>query len=70
MSRKVKWTAIGALIGLAYTYFTIEPLDERILVTISNNIGFLIGGIIGGMLWGIVLASIVDFFGNRKKINN
>ena len=31
MSRKVKWTAIGALIGLAYAYFTIEPLDERIL---------------------------------------
>ena len=31
MSRKVKWTAIGALKGLAYAYFTIETLDERIL---------------------------------------
>jgi hypothetical protein len=67
MSRKVRWTAIGALLGLAYAYFTIEPLDERMLVVISNNIGFLIGAIFGGMLWGIVLATIVDFFANRKK---
>ena len=38
MSRKVKWTAIGAIIGLVYGYFTIEPLDERMLIVISNNI--------------------------------
>ena len=69
MSRKVRWTAIGALLGLTYSYFAIEPLDDRVLVVISNNIGFLIGAIIGGMLWGIVLANIVDFFANRKKLN-
>ena len=69
MSRKVRWTAIGALLGLTYSYFAIEPLDDRVLVVISNNIGFLIGAIIGGMLWGSVLATIVDFFANRKKLN-
>ena len=67
MSRKVRWTAIGALLGLTYAYFTIEPLDDRMLLVISNNIGFLIGAIIGGMLWGIVLATILDFFVNRKN---
>ena len=67
MSRKVKWTVIGALIGLAYAYYTIQPLDDRMLVVISNNIGYLFGVMIGGMLWGIVLASIVDFVANRKK---
>ena len=67
MSRKVRWTGIGALIGLTYTYFTIEPLDDRMLAVISNYSGFLIGGIIGGMLWGIVLATIVDFFAKKKK---
>ena len=67
MSRKVRWTAIGALLGLTYSYFAIEPLDDRVLVVIINNIGFLIGAIIGGMLWGIVLATIVDFFANRKN---
>ena len=67
MSRKERWTAIGALLGLTYSYFAIEPLDDRMLVVISNNIGFLIGAIIGGMLWGIVLATIVDFFVNRKN---
>mgnify|MGYP001190773623 CR=1 FL=1 len=46
MSRKVKWSAIGAIVGLIYGYFTMEPLSDRMLVVISNNIGFLIGSMI------------------------
>ena len=66
MSRKVKWTAIGAIIGIINGYFRIEPLSDRMLVVISNNIGFLIGNIIGGMLLGLVAATIVDYIKNRK----
>ena len=66
MSRKVKWTAIGAIIGVIYGYFRIEPLSDRMLVVISNNIGFLIGAMISGMLLGLVAATIVDYIKNRK----
>ena len=66
MSRKVKWTAIGAIIGIINGYFRIEPTSDRMLVVISNNIGFLIGSLIGGMVLGLVAATIVDFIKNRK----
>ena len=66
MSRKVKWTAIGAIIGIINGYFRIEPLSDRMLVVISNNIGFLIGTMIGVMVLGLVAATIVDFIKNRK----
>ena len=66
MSRKVKWTAIGAIIGVIYGYFRIEPTTDRMLVVISNNIGFLIGSMIGVMVLGLVAATIVDYIKNRK----
>ena len=66
MSRKVKWSAIGAIVGLIYGYFTMEPVSDRMLVAISNNIGFLIGTMIGGMVLGLVAATIVDYIKNRK----
>ena len=66
MSRKVKWTAIGAIIGLIYGYFTMESTPDRLLVVISNNIGFLIGSLIAGMVLGLVAATIVDYIKNRK----
>ena len=66
MSRKVKWTAIGAIIGLIYGYFTMESTPDRLLVVISNNIGFLIGSMIGVMVLGLVAATIVDYIKNRK----
>ena len=66
MSRKVKWTAIGAIIGIINGYFRIEPASDRLLVVISNNIGFLIGSLIVGMVLGLVAATIVDYIKNRK----
>ena len=66
MSRKVKWSAIGAIVGLIYGYFTMESTPDRLLVVISNNIGFLIGSLIGGMVLGLVAATIVDYIKNRK----
>lgn len=68
MSRKVKWTAIGAILGIAYGYFSIEQLNAPLYIQISNNIGFLFGSMIGGMIWGIFLAVLVDYF-SRKKNN-
>ena len=66
MSRKVKWSAIGAIVGLIYGYFTMEPTPDRLLIVISNNIGFLIGSMIGVMVLGLVAATIVDYIKNRK----
>ena len=58
MSRKVKLSATGALIGLIYGFFNIDrDSPERLLI--------LVGFIIGTMLVGLIAATIVDLFSKK-----
>ena len=66
MSRKVKWSAIGALIGLIYGFFNIDrDSPERLLTLVSHNIGIIIGIMITAMLVGLIGATIVDLFAKK-----
>ena len=58
MSRKVKLSATGALIGLIYGFFNIDRDSPERLLT-------LVGFIIGTMLIGLIGATIVDLFSKK-----
>ena len=58
MSRKVKLSATGALIGLIYGFFNIDRDSPERLFT-------LVGFIIGTMLVGLIAATIVDLFSKK-----
>ena len=58
MSRKVKLSATGALIGLIYGFFNIDRDSPERLLT-------LVGFIIGTMLVGLIAATIVDFLSKK-----
>ena len=61
MPRKVKWSAIGALIGLIIGFFNTEP-TEGLLPLVAGNTGLIIGTMITPMLLGLIGATIVDLF--------
>ena len=56
MSRRVKWSLYGGLIGLGYGFITIPE------GTIFYNGGFLIGSFLGMSLIGLNAALLYDFF--------
>ena len=60
MSRRLRWSLCGGLIGLDYGFLTIPE------GTTFYNGGFLIGSFLGMALIGLIAAFLYDFF--KKEI--
>jgi hypothetical protein len=56
MSRRLKWSLCGGLIGLGYGFTTIPE------GSIFYNGGFLIGTFIGMSVMGLIAEFLYDFF--------